>query len=209
MIPKIVHRVVPRQTTDLMDRCWESVIEHTPGWEHITHYDNGSYTYVGEYLDLCPRGAFRADLIRLEVLYKYGGVYLDSDVLLFKSIDSLLENKAFLCKENDSYIINTIIGAESNSPHIWKMIEMSIEILKSGGLSNNNFTFFDKEAGMHAAFGPFVAHQCSVSINEITKLPSENFITYFGDKDFMINKQNELIKNPNTYGQHIYAGSWL
>lgn len=192
-----------------MDKCWDSVLKHTPGWEHMTHYDDGDYEYVGEYLDLCPKGAFKADLIRLEVLYRYGGVYLDSDVLLFKSIDRLLENKAFLCRENDSYIINPIMGAEPRNEHIYNMIQMSIEIIKNGGLLNDNYLFFDKEAKMHAAFGPYVAHQCSVSVSEITKLPSENFITYFGDERFIRNKQKKLMKNPNTYGYHVCAGSWL
>jgi len=210
MIPKIVHRVIPRQTTELMDKCWDSVIKHTPDWEHVTHYDNGSYEYVGEYLDLCPRGAFKADLIRLEVLYKHGGVYLDSDVLLFKSIDSLLNNKAFICRENDSYIINTIIGTEPNNPHILKMMNMLIEILKSGKLlDSENFVLFDEIEGTHAAFGPYAAHRCSVSIEEIVKLPSKSFITYFGDKKFMRKKQNQFINDPDTYGQHIYAGSWV
>lgn len=36
--------------------------------------------------------AFVSDVIRLKVLYEYGGIYLDTDVELYESLDDLLKN---------------------------------------------------------------------------------------------------------------------
>lgn len=210
MIPKIVHRSVPRQTTDLMDKCWTSVLKNTPDWKHMTHYDTDSYDYVGPYLDMCGKGAFRADLIRLEVIYKYGGVYLDSDVRLFKSIDPLLNHKVFVPLENDKYVMNAIIGAEPENKYILDMLEKSIEIVKSGKLLSDNIFFYDdKSDHVYVPFGPYIAHNGSFDIDEITKLPSKDFMTFWGNKRFMKDAKLKYIKDPDVYGQHVYAGSWL
>ena len=38
--------------------------------------------------------AFVSDYVRLAVLYRYGGIYLDTDVELVRPLDELLEHKA-------------------------------------------------------------------------------------------------------------------
>lgn len=209
MIPKIIHRVVPRQTTPLMNNCWSSVLQHTNGWDHFTHYDDGQYEYVGELLDLCPKGAYKADLIRLEQLYKYGGIYLDSDVFLYKPIDDLLHEKIFLSYENDTYVVNGVIGAEPKNEHIWNMLQISINLVKNKKLLENNGLFKDNLSPHSCTpFGPYVANQYCLQKNDIAKIPSSYFTLFYGDGHFM-DEMSKLYKNNNqAYGRHIYAGSW-
>ncbi|MBO7383728.1 MAG: hypothetical protein J6U07_03825 [Fibrobacter sp.] len=40
--------------------------------------------------------ASRANLLRLALLYKYGGVYLDTDVIVVKPFDNLMQQKGFI-----------------------------------------------------------------------------------------------------------------
>lgn len=210
MIPKIIHRTVPKKNTPFMDSCWKSVLRHTSGWEHMTHYDEDKYEYIGDYLDKCNKGAFRADLIRLEVLYRFGGIYLDSDVKLFKNLEPLLINKMFIPLENNNYVMNAIIGAEPGNKHIYNMIQMSIQLIEDGLLDKYNGIFNDdKEGREYAPFGPYVSHNCSFYVNEITKLSSDDFITFYGNRDMMKENQKRCINNNLSYGQHMYAGSWL
>jgi len=193
MIPKIVHRTIPKNTSESMDICWDSVIKHTDGWTRMTHYDDDEYDIVAPYLDMCKHGVFKGDLIRLEAIYKYGGVYLDADIMLFKNIDSLLDHKVFLSLENDFYAVNSVIGAEPKNEHILNMLYASIDLLKSG----------------MQPFGVNATHNYAKDNDEITKLPSENFIMYYGGKEFMQEKINLNINNPNTYGQHLFTGTWV
>ena len=43
----------------------------------------------------CKRWAFVSDYIRLFILYTEGGIYLDTDVVVFKSLDDMLDNNFF------------------------------------------------------------------------------------------------------------------
>ena len=43
---------------------------------------------------------FVPDYARLDIVYNYGGIYLDTDVELIKSFDDLLEQEAFIGFEN-------------------------------------------------------------------------------------------------------------
>ena len=45
--------------------------------------------------DKCQNGAQKAGLIRLECLYTYGGIYVDSDCEPFRSLEDLLDVQAF------------------------------------------------------------------------------------------------------------------
>ncbi len=66
--------------------------------------------------------AFVSDYVRLQVLYKFGGVYLDTDMLAIKSIDNLLDNICFLGSESPSKISCGIIAVEKEHPFIEKAL---------------------------------------------------------------------------------------
>ncbi|KAL1403095.1 hypothetical protein pipiens_019520 [Culex pipiens pipiens] len=52
-----------------------------------------------------------ADVLRLLVLYKYGGTYLDTDVIVRRSFDLLLPN--YLGSEGSGYVANGVINLEA------------------------------------------------------------------------------------------------
>ncbi|XP_039450780.1 lactosylceramide 4-alpha-galactosyltransferase-like [Culex pipiens pallens] len=52
-----------------------------------------------------------SDVLRLLVLYKYGGTYLDTDVVLLKSFDLLRPN--FLGSEGHGYVANGVINLQA------------------------------------------------------------------------------------------------
>ena len=56
------------------------------------------------------RYAFVADYMRFWALYNYGGIYLDTDMLLLKPIDDLLNNKMFIGREDAERVSMGIIG---------------------------------------------------------------------------------------------------
>lgn len=60
--------------------------------------------------------AFAADVLRLWVVYKYGGVYMDVDFDFQKPLDDLLDHSAFICyhptQPNDHTVVNGVFGAE-------------------------------------------------------------------------------------------------
>lgn len=49
-----------------------------------------------------------SDVLRLLVLYRYGGIYMDSDVIVMRSFRDL--NPVFLTEEEKSFLNNGVMG---------------------------------------------------------------------------------------------------
>ncbi|KAI9320289.1 nucleotide-diphospho-sugar transferase [Zopfochytrium polystomum] len=59
--------------------------------------------------------AHMADVVRMNVLLKYGGIYLDTDVYAYRSFDSLLHHETVLGAEKGDGLCNGVIISAANS----------------------------------------------------------------------------------------------
>jgi len=62
--------------------------------------------------------AFVSDYARLDILAREGGIYLDTDMYLVKSLNDFLSNACFLGMEDGTHVSAGIIGAEAGHPYI-------------------------------------------------------------------------------------------
>ena len=121
MIPKIIHYCWFGRNTkpELIHKCIESWKEFCPEWRIIEwnedNFNIDVIPYMREAYDT-QMWAFVSDVARLIILYKYGGLYLDTDVELLKPINNTLLEHTFFVFEN-SRSINTglAIGAEKQN----------------------------------------------------------------------------------------------
>lgn len=120
MIPKIIHYCWfgRNEKSDIIKKCIASWKKYCPDWKIIEwnedNYDVNRIPYVKEAYD-SKKWAFVTDVVRLEVVKKMGGIYLDTDVELLANIDFLLENEAFYFFESDRNISTGLgFGASSN-----------------------------------------------------------------------------------------------
>ncbi|WP_275935916.1 glycosyltransferase family 32 protein, partial [Oenococcus oeni] len=60
--------------------------------------------------------AFVSDYVRLDILNKEGGIYLDTDVELIASFDDLLSHKAFIGRESQYAFSTAVIASEAHLP---------------------------------------------------------------------------------------------
>lgn len=67
---------------------------------------------------------FIGDYYRLKAVYEYGGIYLDTDVFVNKSFDSLLKYPAFLNFIFDCSVGSAIIGAKPGNKLIKALLDM-------------------------------------------------------------------------------------
>ena len=104
MIPKVIHYCwlskdpMPTEAQE----CLKSWRKYMPDWE-IKHwgmdeFDVQSIPFVSEAV-AARKWAFASDYIRAYALFTEGGVYLDTDVLVRKNMDFVLENRAFSAVE--------------------------------------------------------------------------------------------------------------
>jgi mannosyltransferase OCH1-like enzyme len=102
----------------IVERCIHSWKTYCPDYEIIEWNEFNSRQFSNKYYRQALRKnkfAFAADYIRICVLEKYGGVYLDTDMILIKKIDHLLNYDFFIGKEDEQFIGFAIIGCKKNS----------------------------------------------------------------------------------------------
>jgi len=135
-IPRILHRTVPAETSDQVEAWWAEFERLHPGWDCRTYrepIDPAEWPLTGDLFARCQNGAQKAGLIRLEALYRDGGVYTDSDVEPVRSFESLLQCQAFAAWEDSTTVPDAVLGARPQHP-AWKvMIDKARASIEGGG----------------------------------------------------------------------------
>lgn len=107
MIPKIIHYcwLSGDPYPNDIKRCMETWKKKLPDYTFMLwdtkRFDVSSSLWVKQAFE-AKKYAFAADYIRLYALYHYGGIYLDTDVEVLKSYNSLLELDMFLGYDHTS-----------------------------------------------------------------------------------------------------------
>ncbi|MFD2037031.1 glycosyltransferase family 32 protein [Belliella marina] len=128
MIPKIIHFCWygKGEYSETIKKCinsWETLL---PEYE-IRKWDESNTPFDRmpflEILYKQKRWAFIADYVRLYAIFKYGGVYLDTDVEVIKPFGSLMDESAFIAFQTEiglsKYPFNTaVIGCEKGNAFV-------------------------------------------------------------------------------------------
>ncbi len=106
MIPKVIHycwfgrNKLPKSAK----KCITSWKKFFPDYEIIEwnedNYDVSKIPYTQQAY-AAKKYAFVSDYARFDILYRYGGIYFDTDVEVIKSFDDILANGAFMGCEID------------------------------------------------------------------------------------------------------------
>ena len=211
MIPKIIHycwfgrNPIPEKDK----RCIESWGNFCPDFEVVrwdeNNYDVNKILYTEQAYQK-KRWAFVTDYARLDVIFQYGGIYLDTDVELLRSLEPLLKHHAFAGLEfadGVQYSIATGLGfgAEPHSPIIRDMrdIYRNMQFLNQDG-TENTLTTPAWVTAMLKKRG-FVQENRMQEVDGLTVYPTE----YFSPKEYQTGRVHIT---PNTYSIHHYYGSW-
>lgn len=128
-IPKRIHCFwfSKEKKTALAEKCMES-------WRRICHdyeitewntdsYDVTTNTYMYQAYQE-KNWAYVSDYARLDVVYRYGGIYLDLDVILLKRPDLLLRHDFFIGFDYYRGIEAAAFGARQGCPVLKEMLEI-------------------------------------------------------------------------------------
>lgn len=134
MIPKIIHyswfsgEPYPQWISDCID-TWKKYLF---GYQFILWDKKKLLEINSEFVSEAiaeKKWAFAADYVRLYAIYKYGGIWLDTDVELFKSFDSVLNCNMFIGKESwpdeekHIYLTSHCFGAIAGHPFIKECLD--------------------------------------------------------------------------------------
>lgn len=99
-IPKIIHYCWfgGNEYSELFEKCYASWKKYCPDYEikvwNENNFDVHCCRYVEEAYE-AKKWAFVSDYARFYILWKEGGIYLDTDIELLKSFDDLLNDDVF------------------------------------------------------------------------------------------------------------------
>ena len=196
-IPKIIHYVWVGNNEKPKDikRCMETWKKHLKDYEIIEwnekNFDIDSNKFVKEAYE-ARKWAYVSDYIRAYAIYNYGGIYLDTDVLVVESLDSLLDNRAFVGYENPQYPFTAVFGAEPGHPLVKDMIEYYDRL--------DEYKFdFEKNNTISVSDLLIKKYHCKVG-NKFQIL----------DEDIAVYPDTVLC-NPseNSISIHVFTGAWL
>lgn len=210
MIPKIIHycwfgkKPIPNNLklcmtswTKIMPECeWKCWNEETFNVNSVP-WTKEAY-HAGKY-------AFVSDYVRLIALYEFGGIYLDTDVKLLKSLYSFLSRyDAFTGFENKEQLTSAIIACKPKHPLIKLYLQYYQEKHFSEDIVINN------EANVRMMTDICKRHGLQTNNTEQDiKIGDYNLHifpkTYFCPLDFWHNKDF----SENTHSIHYFDASWL
>lgn len=128
MIPKKIHYVWlgKGEKNERIKHCIESWKKYLPDYEIIEWNEDN---FPMEYNDFFKQAyenkkwAFASDVVRLYALYTEGGIYMDTDVEVYKPLDEFLNEEGFTGFEAVHYPVTATLGAEKGNPVIKLMLD--------------------------------------------------------------------------------------
>ena len=119
-------------------KCIESWKRYCPEYEIIEWNSDNYDVSKNQYMEKAYENkmwAFVSDYARLDVVYRYGGIYMDMDVEILRNLDDILYNKGFFSFDNDGYIdLGSGFGAIKGLPFIKSLLDVyeNIEFAMEG-----------------------------------------------------------------------------
>jgi hypothetical protein len=128
-IPKIIHQIWigPKSRPQQWMHTWKAL---HPDWEYRLWTEENLPPLVNQkQFDAMRHYSGKADILRYELLYRHGGIYMDADSECLRPLpDAFLRPHFLAFYENEELrpglICNCAFGSEPNHPILKKMIEV-------------------------------------------------------------------------------------
>lgn len=200
MIPKriIYIWVGGKEKPQKVKDCINSWKKYMPDWEYLELNESNVNVNLNAYSKKAYENkmwGFVGDPIRLWALYNFGGIYLDTDVEVFKSFEPLLDDKFFIGVEQPHYFGNATIGAEKGNPIVKELLD---------AYDKEKFTIKDK--WWEYRTGPMILTDVlSKYVNrDSMEYQKTDNITVYPKKYFC----NHETIDEEVYCKHHMLGSW-
>lgn len=146
---------------------------------------------------------YASDVIRLEILYKWGGIYIDTDMILFKPLTPLMDKSLTMAVESThedgspKSVANGVILAEPKSEFLKLMLDATPIAMKSDIWAN------------HAVTLPLELAKAYPDMVHLE--PKESFFPFDLARNYPFEegKSDQYIPlMEKAYGLHIYETFW-
>ena len=194
---KIIHYVWVGNNPKPKDikKCMKTWKKHLKDYKIIewneSNFDISSHPFVKKAYE-AKKWAYVSDYIRMYAIYNYGGIYLDTDVLVLENFDKFLNNKVFVGFERENYPFTAVFGAEKKNKFIKKLLDY---------YDNLDAYNFDFENNNTISVSNILINEYGCSKENKEQLLKDGIKVY----------KDDILCNPskNSTTVHIFTGTWL
>ena len=207
-IPKVIHYCWfgGNDLPPLAQKCIASWKRFCPEYEIICwneeNFDVGQNRYAKEAYE-AKKYAFVSDYVRLKVLYDRGGIYLDTDVELIRSLDALMEKSGYMGLDEKGLIATGLgFACEKGNELVGAFLKDYDEIpflLPDGSFDLSPCP--DRNTKTAKELGLVLSKEKSVFMG-IRILPEDYLCPVKYDT-------GKKVITKNTYSIHHYCASWI
>ena len=216
MIPKIIHLIwLGGKKPDKFNITLEKIKEINNDYEIKEWNDNNiDFELIQkDFFNKTENLGSKSDILRFELLNKYGGIYMDYDFIQIKKFDELLNYDFFIGSGSENETWNSIVGSISNHKICKDFID---------GLSNTTPVLKDEnkdEIGMvmHKT-GPYYIHKIyndNNTLPNIKHLSKNYFFPFPGDqREFVRNMSEDSLEYIKSFATketiciHFHTCTW-
>lgn len=207
-IPKIIHYCWfgRKPKPDVVLACMDMWRRTMPDYRIVEwnedNYDVSSHPYAAEAY-AAGKFAFVSDVVRIHALYREGGIYLDTDVEVYRRFDPLLDSPSFWGFEYGDYIATSTIGAAPGNP----LIRMFLDAYEGRSFRKpdgaiDDYTNVALVTGLLKERGVRMDGTYQELSGEGVFYPQ----TYFSPYDYA---NCRYLKDADTYAMHLFHKSWV
>lgn len=206
-IPKIIHYCWfgNKELPELVIKCIDTWHKHLPDyefrlWNEETFDISSSEWCKGAYEH--KKYAFIADYVRLLKLYEEGGVYLDTDEKLEKSLNPFVQkDTAFMGFEDGKVLSMGVIGFPAKHHLLEELLAYYNQPFSMKIITDNIPNVVVVTHYLANKYGLKLDNSEQIICNDVHIYPR----TYFNPMDFFGNWD----RSDKTTTVHLYMGSWL
>lgn len=197
MIPKIIHYIWVGGKEKPVDikRCMATWKKHLEGYKVIewneSNFDIEQHPFVKAAYE-AKKWAYVSDYIRAYAIYNYGGIYLDTDILLLDNFDDFLNHRAFVGFENPNYPFTAAFGAEKGHPLVKDMLDYYDEL---------DTYHFDFKNNNTISVSDILINKYGCTVGNMYQVLKEGIAVY----------PDTILCNPSekSVSIHVFTGTWL
>ena len=200
MIPKILHRCAFGTVPEKFDRFWAEWGELHPDWELMSWSGPlvADEWELGHQFERVHAFSELADLVSAEVVWKFGGVYVDWDTEPLKALDPIVEaHGCWFGSEGAHWFSHGVYGATVEHPAMRAVVDAMARV------------DFDRDP--NETTGPHLLTQVLGGRPDVMLLPKDLFYPVdVNDQAEQEGKSREEIaaRFPEAYTTHHWAHSW-
>ena len=197
MIPKIIHYiwVGGKEKPADIKRCMATWKKHLEGYKVIewneSNFDIEQHPFVKAAYE-AKKWAYVSDYIRAYAIYNYGGIYVDTDILLLDNFDDFLNHRAFVGFENPNYPFTAAFGAEKGHPLVKDMLDYYDEL---------DTYHFDFKNNNTISVSDILINKYGCKVGNMYQVLKEGIAVY----------PDTILCNPSekSVSIHVFTGTWL